>query len=181
MLVQPAGWGQLGFNLLGIAVVGAAFERRRPRWQWVLTYVLAGVGSVVLLALLRPDDHGGGSSDGVAGLIGALAVAELLERARRPSSRSVLDTVAMGYSAFFCAYLAALPLGVWPAIIAGDVALALALTVRYRVGPAGVAVGGLVLVVVTGAVMAVQADGHGIGLLTGAVTALVVWRARSRE
>jgi len=36
VLVQSDGWGQLAFNLLGLAVIGAALERRVSRPCWVL-------------------------------------------------------------------------------------------------------------------------------------------------
>jgi hypothetical protein len=34
MLVQPSGWGQLAFNLLGIGLVGAALQRRFGWGSW---------------------------------------------------------------------------------------------------------------------------------------------------
>src|SRR5674536_299772 len=39
VLVQPDGWGQLVFNLLGVTVVGAALEHRTSRAAWILTYL----------------------------------------------------------------------------------------------------------------------------------------------
>lgn len=186
ILVQPDGWGQFVFNLAGIAVVGAALERRRPPWLWCAVYVAAGVGSIAILTVLRPGDHGGGSSDAVAGLVGALTVTEVL--GRRPAA-GALAAVSTAYSAFFGAYLTALDLaGVWPAMVAGDVAVAAVLTARRRVGADRTAIGLLVLIGLAGVVMAVRLDGHGIGLLTGVAVAGVGhrvavrgrWRAVSR-
>jgi membrane associated rhomboid family serine protease len=85
VLVQWSGWGQLGFNMLGLAVVGAALESRLARATWALAYLIGGVGSIALGSVWHPDAGGGGSSDAVPALIGALAV--LARRRPRPPAR----------------------------------------------------------------------------------------------
>ena len=65
-LVQSAGWGQLGFNLLRPAVIGAALEGRVSRPCWSLVYLLGGVGSLAVLSVRNPD--------AVAALLGAFSV-----------------------------------------------------------------------------------------------------------
>jgi membrane associated rhomboid family serine protease len=74
VLVQPSGWGQLVFNLLGIAVIGAALQRRLGWAGWSLIYLAGGSGTIALYIAWHPGDTGGGSSAAVAALIGALAV-----------------------------------------------------------------------------------------------------------
>lgn len=197
ILVQPDGWGQFAFNLIGVGLIGAALEQRLRRWLWLVVFLAAGLGSVLVLTLVTPGDRDGGSSDCVAGLIGALAVLRRLDgttsermRSERMTSegtmsdvrRGVLSFAATAYSTFFCAYLTALDLGgVWPAVLAGDVAVAVALTAARRSGSTRVDTGVLVLVVVAGIVMAARVDGHGIGLLVGALLALVVTLTRRRS
>ncbi|MCJ1715122.1 rhomboid family intramembrane serine protease [Curtobacterium sp. VKM Ac-2922] len=181
MLVQPDGWGQFAFNLLGIVIVGAALEQRRPARLWLATYLTASVGIVVLLTLIRPGDHDGGSSHGVAALIGALAVTTVLDGRRHAVPSPLLDVASIAYSAFFCVYLAMLDLGgPWPAIVAGDLAVALSLTAWRLVGTTQTWRGVLVVLVLAGIAMAVRLDGHGIGLLAGAVVATVGRPRRSR-
>ena len=80
VLVQPSGWGQLVFNLLGIAVVGAALQRRLGWAGWSLIYLAGGSGTIALYVAWHPGDTGGGSSAAVAALIGALAVLWSLAR-----------------------------------------------------------------------------------------------------
>ncbi|WIB59777.1 rhomboid family intramembrane serine protease [Curtobacterium sp. MCLR17_007] len=182
ILVQPDGWGQFAFNLLGIAVVGSALEQRRSERVWLLTYLVAGVGSGLVLALLLPEQRDGGASDCVAGLIGALVVVRVLDRTTPTGPGGLRDTVAVAYSAFFCAYLTLLDLGgVWPAIVAGDAAVAVALTASHRFGAVRTAFGLLVLVAVAGGVMTARIDGHGIGLLTGALLAVTIARTQPRR
>ncbi|MEI2778466.1 MAG: rhomboid family intramembrane serine protease [Tetrasphaera sp.] len=163
ILVQPDGWGQFAFNLAGVAVVGAAIERRRA--PWLVPFLVGGVASIAVLTVCRPADHGGGTSDCVASLIGVLALTGAL-RARR--TMGLLAATAGSYGAFFCAYLALLePLGVWPASIAGDLAVAVFLIARRGLGARAAGYGLLALVGVTGLVLAARVDSHGIGLLVG--------------
>lgn len=182
ILVQPDGWGQFAFNLLGIAVVGSALEQRRSERVWLLTYLVAGVGSGIVVTLLLPEQRDGGASDCVAGLIGALVVVRVLDRTTSTGFEALLDTVAIAYSAFFCVYLTLIDLGgVWPAIVAGDAAVAVALTALRRFDVVRTVFGLLVLVAVAGGVMTARIDGHGIGLLTGALLAVTIARTRPRR
>ncbi len=141
VLVQPDGWGQLVFNLLGLTIVGAALERRTSRPAWTLTYLLGGVGGIAGVSAWHPGDLGGGSSDAVAALIGALTVllaaeshdhsdhdhsdhdhsdhsdhsdhddADHYGHHDRPGRRLWAGWPAQLYCAFFAAYLTALDLG----------------------------------------------------------------------
>lgn len=178
VLVQPDGWGQFAFNLAGIAVVGAVLEQLVRRWLWLAVFLTAGIGSVLVLTLVTPGDHDGGSSDCVAGLIGALAALRFLDGTTVGRRRRVVQLAAIAYSVFFCAYLTALDLGgVWPAILAGDLAVAVALTATHRFETNRTSAGVFALVVVAGAVMTVRGDGHGIGLLAGVLLAVTARRA----
>jgi hypothetical protein len=117
--------------------------------------------------VLDPSGSGGGSSDVVAGLIGALAVTAW--RTGRPP-----PPPALLYAGHFAVYLTFLAVaGVVAATVAGTVALALG-AAAHRAGRARPAVLGLPAVVGCGAaVMTVLGDDHGIGLLTGLALALV--------
>ena len=176
ILVQPDGWGQFGFNLAGIAVVGAALERavrqlRHRVWTWGCSYLLAGVGSNLVLATLVLSDHDGGSSACVAGLIGALAVVDTRGPRRATGPLAVLAGV---YSVFFCVYLFGLDLaGGWAAAAAGDVFVSAYAVGRRIAGVVSANIGKLALVIVSAVVMSLRLDDHGFGLLVGAVVMTV--------
>jgi membrane associated rhomboid family serine protease len=106
VLVQSSGWGQLVFNMLGLAVVGTALESRLSRGTWALTYVVGGVGSIAMTSIWHPKAGGGGSSDAVAALIGALTVVLVVRNQTRQG-----DAPAQLYSVFFATYLTGLALG----------------------------------------------------------------------
>lgn len=168
LLVQPSGWGQYAYNLLGIVLIGLAVERRCGPARWLTLYVVAGVAGAALTLLLFPHDVGGGSSDAVAGLIGGLTV--LAWRTRRPP-----PWWSAGYAVHFAAYLTVLATaGAVPATVAGALAVAVT-TAALRSGRAGVTSGVLVATVLTAAViMTALRDGHGFGLLTGLLLALLL-------
>jgi membrane associated rhomboid family serine protease len=129
VLVQPSGWGQLVFNLLGIAVIGAALQRRLGRAGWSLIYLAGGPGTIALYIAWHPGDTGGGSSAAVAALIGALAV---LLAADADLGR--LEWFAQLYSVFFAVYLTALQLGgVLPSVIAGNASIIVMVAARRTV------------------------------------------------
>jgi len=179
LLVQSDGWGQLGFNLLGIAVVGAALERRVARRAWAMTYALAGIGSLALVSLWHPEQTGGGSSDAVAGLVGALAVLLAVDV---PTRHHRAHWPAQVYSVFFASYLATLDVGgLWWSIVIGNLSILAVFVARRALTPATLARACCALVCLAGLLMAWQHDGHGTGILTGIAGALIVltWR-RSR-
>lgn len=93
VLVQPDGWGQLAFNLAGIAILGTAAELRGL--SWLASYAFPAVASICVMYVAAPADRGGGSSDGVAGLIAALAVVNV---ARPGGSTRLTEQLARGYS-----------------------------------------------------------------------------------
>ncbi len=181
ILVQPDGWGQLVFNLLGIIVVGAALEHHTNRTVWSLTYLLAGIAGIAAISGWHPGEHGGGSSDAVAALIGALTVLLAAENHNRGSrldhrdrhgGRLWADLPAQVYCVFFAGYLTALDLGgVWWSILAGDAAIAAFLLARRALSPASLTRACLFLVGVAGVTMTGLHDGHGIGILSGAAIA----------
>lgn len=175
VLVQPAGWGQLAFNLLGLLVVGAALEGRISRPGWVLVYLLGGVGSLAVVSAWQPQVGSGGSSDAVAAMIGALVVLQAAATRRaRPWWPAQL------YAVFFATYLSAFALaGLVPAVVVGNGAL-LAYAYAYarrEVRADALAWGVTAVVLVAGVLMAGAQDGHGIGiLLGGALAALILAR-----
>jgi len=186
VLVQPDGWGQLVLNLLGVVVVGAALERRTSRSCWALTYLLGGVGSIVVISTWHPTDLGGGSSDAVAALIGALTVLLTAENHDhrdhhdRPGSPPWTGWPAQLYGVFFAAYLTALDLGgVWWSILAGNATIAVFVVARRALSPTDLTQACLLLVCAAGITMTAQHDGHGIGIITGAtIASLVLLRRR---
>jgi membrane associated rhomboid family serine protease len=174
VLVQSSGWGQLVFNMVGLAVVGAALESRLSRRTWALTYLLGGVGSIALGSVWHPHLLGGGSSDAVAALIGALAVLLVAPQTRAGSWPAQL------YSVFFATYLTGLALGgPVPAIVTGHLAIILWSITRLAVSPARLSRACLAVVAVGGALMTLAEDGHGTGIVAGlAIGSLVLARRR---
>jgi membrane associated rhomboid family serine protease len=170
VMVQPSGWGQLAFNMTGLAVVGAALERHVSRPVWIVCLLAGGVGSVAVLSSWKPADGSGGTSDAVAALIGALAVVGVVEEARLRA-----EWPSQVYSIFFATYLTGLAVGgIVPSIIAGDLAVVAYVTARRACRPATVRRGCLAVVVACGSVMTVTRQGHGIGIMFGAVIGYLV-------
>lgn len=185
VLVQPDGWGQLVFNLLGIALVGAALERRTSRAAWTLTYLLGGVGGILVTSAWHPADIGGGSSDAVAALIGALTVLLAAENHHqhhqhdRHGRRSWASWPAQVYCVFFAGYLTALDLGgvLW-SILVGNATIVAFFIARRALRPTGLTWACLLLVGAAGVTMTAQQDGHGVGIIVGAVIASLILRRR---
>ncbi len=170
LLVQSSGWGQLVFNLAGIAVVGAVLEGRMSRTNWALTYLLGGVGSIAIGSAWHPAAIGGGSSDAIAAMIGALAVLIVVDE--RHSGR---DWPAQVYSIFFVTYLSALALwGVVPSIIVGDASMMILFTARRSVSPTTLGRACLIAVALGGTAMSMAQDGHGTGMVAGMVAGAIV-------
>lgn len=180
VLVQPDGWGQLMFNLLGITVVGAALEHRTSRPAWTLTYLLGGVGGIVAISAWHPGDLGGGSSDAVAALIGALT---LLLATENHDHRLRAGWPAQLYCVFFAGYLTALDLGgVWWSILAGNATIVVFAITRRALSPTALAWACLPFVAAAGVIMAADQDGHGLGILAGAaIASLTLLRRRARR
>ncbi len=185
VLVQPDGWGQLVFNLLGLAVVGVALEQRTSRPVWTLTYLLGGVGGIAVMGAWHPADLGGGSSDAVAALIGALTV--LLAAENRPDHHDRLGRqswagwAAQLYCVFFAAYLTAQDLGgLWWSIVAGNATIVAFFIARRALNPTGLTRACLLIVGAAGLTMTAQQDGHGLGVIAGAsVAGLALLRRRA--
>ena len=178
VLVQPDGWGQLAFNLLGLAVVGAAVERQVRRPAWALVFVVGGPGNVALLGAWTPGLTGGGSSDAVAALLGAFSVLS----ARR-GGRGRWVWTAQLYSVFFAAYLTTLDLaGVVPSIVVGNLSIALFFVARRALTEAAesrLSWACLAVVGLGGALMTVARDGHGTGIVAGmAIASALLLRRR---
>jgi membrane associated rhomboid family serine protease len=167
VMVQPSGWGQLAFNMTGLAIVGAALERHVSRPAWIVCFLAGGVGSVAVLSLWKPADGSGGTSDAVAALIGALAVVGAANGAKLR-----FEWPSQVYSVFFATYLTGLAVGgIVLSIIAGDMAVVVYVAARRACRPATLRCGCLVLIVACGAVMTVMRQGHGLGILFGTAIA----------
>ncbi len=174
VLVQPSGWGQLVFNLLGIAVIGAALQRRVGWASWWLIYLAGGPGTIVLYIAWHPGDTGGGSSAAVAALIGALAV---LLAANADLGR--LEWFAQLYSVFFAVYLTALQLGgVLPSVIAGNASIIAMVAARHSVRSTTLTRASLVVVLAAGVAMTAARDDHGAGILIGVTIACLILARR---
>jgi len=161
LLVQPSGWGQYAYNLLGSIVVGVAVERHFGGRQWLTLYLIAGLAGNVMENVWFPTETGGGSSDAVAGLIGGLTVA-IWSASRMPTWPSYL------YAAYFASYLTVLKAaGVLPGMVLGAAAAAVVMGAR-RGGHLTVLRALVTALVVAGATaMTAMQDSHGIGLFTG--------------
>ena len=174
VLVQSDGWGQLAFNLLGLALLGVAVERRVSRPWWVLVFLLGGPGSIAVLSAWKPEATGGGSSDAVAALLGAFTLLLVVD-----GPRMRWQWPAQVYGVFFAAYLTTVDLaGLLPSIIVGDVAIIAFFVARRAVRPATLSRACLVVVSVAGVLMTVAQDGHGTGILAGLTAASVVLARR---
>jgi membrane associated rhomboid family serine protease len=175
VLVQPDGWGQLLFNLLGIVLVGAALQRRLGWGGWLLCYLIGGFGTIALYLAWHPGDVGGGSSAAVAALIGALAVLSTIGR-----ELDRLHWFAQLYSVFFAVYLTALQLGgVWLSVIAGNAAIIVVVNAQRLISSTTLARRSLLVVLSAGVTMTAARDDHGVGILIGVTIAgLVLARRR---
>ncbi|WP_052489134.1 rhomboid family intramembrane serine protease [Streptomyces sp. 150FB] len=167
ILVQGAGWWQYGFNLVGSLVIGVSLEPYWGRMRWLLVYLAAGLAGVLGAYHWEPHGTGSGSSDAVAGLIGALMVA--IWYGYRPRFPAYL------YAAYFMAYLAVLDLtSLIPAMVVGSVSL----SVSGRMWSLG-KTGGLrilltVLLLLGAPAMILLHDNHGVGLVTGVVLGVLL-------
>ena len=175
VLVQPSGWGQLAFNLLGIALVGKALQAWLGWAGWSFAYLAGGSGSILLYTAWHPGDTGGGSSAAVASMIGALVVF----LASGPDLDG-LGELAEVYAVFFGVYLTALHFGgVLPSVIAGNASLAVMLRARRRMRRTVLTRSALAVVLAAGVTMTVARDDHGAGILFGvAIACLTLTRRR---
>lgn len=170
VLVQPDGWGQLTFNLLGLAVVGAALEGRVSRPCWAMVFLLGGAGSIAVSSAWKPGLGGGGSSDAVAALLGAFIVFPVIG-----TQRSWPDWPAQLYAVFFVAYLTTMDLaGLTASIIVGNASIIVFVIARRTLCSVVLSQACLVLVAAGGVLMTMAQDGHGTGILAGLATASVV-------
>lgn len=169
VLVQADGWGQLAFNLLGVAVVGAAVERRMSGTAWALAYTLGGVGSVIILSVLKPLATGAGSSDAVAALVGALTV--LLPRNTPPPDPEPAQpsTAVTGPASTWspsCTASSSPPTSPpWTSAACGGRSVGNASIIAFAhraLGLTTMSRACLVLVGLAGVIMTTEQDGHGI-------------------
>jgi len=161
VLVQSYGAGQAVFNLAGSALVGAVVERQSGRARWLAVYAVAGVSGVLASDRWEPDENGSGSSDAVAGLIGAMAVGGLLSD-RLPAWPGIL------YGAYFTASLAGLAaLGFEASAAMGAAAVLAAASAGWAGRTEQVRAGLVALCAAAGPTMAAMRDPHGVGLVTG--------------
>jgi membrane associated rhomboid family serine protease len=160
LFVQPDGLLQYAFNLAGSALVGASVETHYGRTQWLISYFGGGLVALGLAYRWFPHSTDGGSSDAIAGLIGALTYAMW---------RTQLQPAwpAFVYSAFFAADLTALATGgvVVAAIVGNTVLVLLNIFRRWPLLRPLV----ITEILVLGIILIARRDGHGVGLLTGFV------------
>ncbi|MGI8801328.1 MAG: rhomboid family intramembrane serine protease [Solirubrobacteraceae bacterium] len=161
LLVQPDGLGQYAYNLTGSVLVGVAVERRHGHTRCLACYLASGLAGNLAAYRWQPHANGGGSSDAVAGLIGALAMTQLQDGAlpRWP---------AYLYTAHFAAYLTVLDTTSYQtAALAGAAALAAATTARHRLPARPLSRATATAVIAAATAMTALRDPHGVGLLSG--------------
>lgn len=178
VFVQSDGWGQLAFNLLGLAVVGAAVERRVSRPCWALIFLLGGPGSIAVLSAWKPAATGGGSSDAVAALLGAFILLRVIDSYMSDDRQTRWEWPPQLYAVFFAAYLTTLDLaGLVPSIVIGNASIVAFFVARRALPPVALSRACPVVVLVAGVSMTAAHDGHGTGILAGlAVASLVLAR-----
>ena len=159
-------WLALLANLVLLAVVGVAVERRHPRVEWMVLYLVAGI--VGELVGLEWQPHGAGNSVAALGLAGALVVDALRRRD--------VSVLALGYAVVVLVTLLAGDVGgaagtviLVAAWIAAGASFAATRHGRRVPTQAGTVLGVVALVVAAG--LGVAENIHGPALLTGAVVA----------
>lgn len=161
VLVQSYGAGQAVFNLAGSALVGAVVERQLGRARWLAVYAVSGVAGVLASNRWEPDDNGSGSSDAVAGLIGAMAVGMVLSRTLPAWPGSL-------YGAYFTSSLTGLAAAGFEASAAmGAVAVLAAAGAGWAGHTEQVRAGLIALCAAAGPAMTALSDPHGVGLVAG--------------
>lgn len=167
LFVQPDGLLQYAFNLAGSALVGASVEKYYGRTPWLACYFGGGLIALGLAYWWFPHSTDGGSSDAVAGLIGALTYA-MWRGQLRPAWPGFV------YAAFFAADLTALATGgtVVAAIVGNSVLVALHVLRRWPLLRPLVVIEILVLAVI----LLARQDSHGVGLLAGFILAAALHR-----
>lgn len=165
LLVQGYGIWQLVFNMAGVLLVGSAVERRYGPRRWLTLYTGAGALSIAATSAWFPHWVDSGSSTGVAGLIGAIVVATVLDR-------TAPARLSMVYSVFFCAYLTALAFGGQTvAIVAAAVVVSALLADRFWARGRWLPAAAVALVVASAAALLATGEIHGVGLVAGLVIA----------
>lgn len=172
LLVQSDGWPQFAFNFAGLAILGAAIERRCGRWWW-LALVLAGAAAGEAAGYAW-DPHGAGSSVAVCGLLGGL-LAFTWRRDRRHSW-------PLEFSFYWMTSLAGLALLGATGAVSACVSLALvigAVRARGANGPAAVGIA-IAVMIAEALLLCALMDEHGPPVLAGALVGLLVkpkgWR-----
>jgi len=160
-------WLALLANLVLLALLGVAVERRHPRVEWIVLYLAAGIVGELVGREWQP--HGAGNSVAALGLAGALVVDAL--RRRDPA------LLALGYATVVMVTLGAADVG--------DVAGAVVIVLEYLATGASVAATQRgthvpswgapalgVCTLVVAAVLVVLENIHGPALFTGVAVAL---------
>jgi membrane associated rhomboid family serine protease len=167
LLVQSDGLGQYAYNVAGSVLVGVAVESRNGHGRWLACYIVGGLAGNAAAYHWHPGATGAGSSDAVAGLIGALTVAELRDRALPPWP-------AYLYAIHFAAYLTVLDAaGFQAGALAGGAALVASAVARRRLPPERQSRATAAAVIAAAAVMTKLRDPHGVGLVTGLALAAI--------
>lgn len=166
LLVQSDGWPQFAFNFAGLAILGAAIERRCG-WAWWIVLLLAGAAAGEAAGYAW-DPRGAGSSVAVCGLVGGL-LAFTWRHDRR-------DSWPLEFSLYWMTSLAGLALLGPTGAVAACVALALiagAVRARGANGPAAVGIA-VILMVAEALLLCALMDEHGPPALAGALVGLLV-------
>jgi membrane associated rhomboid family serine protease len=92
VFINPEGALQIVLNFAGIALLGALIERRFSALRWLMIYFGSAFAGELAGHAWKPI--GGGSSVGVAGLLGA--VAALIAYSRAPQARIGAAVIVFG-------------------------------------------------------------------------------------
>lgn len=173
VLVQADGWAQFAFNFAGLAIVGAAVERRCGRLGWG-HLALAGIAAGEW-AGYRWEPQGAGSSILVCGLVGGL-----LAFAWRNDRR---DAWPLEFSFYWLTALAANALFGPSGAAAACVGLALAIGGARAGGLVGPRMIGaaIAIMLAEAAMLCLLVDDHGPPTLAGMAVGLLLVRPKGRR
>ncbi|HEX8036712.1 MAG TPA: rhomboid family intramembrane serine protease [Ktedonobacterales bacterium] len=111
--------GHMLLNAVGLAIVGAALERRIGSWRLLVIAVLGGVTGQLASALAYPTLVSSGASQAALALVAALGVIAVRQWLRRDARLDISDWIGIAVAALYLCISLALDLSAAHTIKAG--------------------------------------------------------------